>query len=75
MKEILIESKLSRRTWLCECNRWLDRKEDDGKIERELMAIEQFGNDKYVNKYEQDSLVNNRKPKKKSFYEGIILNF
>ena len=39
LKEVLIESKTDGRRWLFECNRWLDKKEDDGKIERELIAI------------------------------------
>ena len=39
MKEVVIESKMDGRRWLFECNRWLDKKEDDGKLERELIAI------------------------------------
>ncbi|RNA20949.1 lipoxygenase homology domain-containing 1 [Brachionus plicatilis] len=69
LKEILIESKSSKRTWLCECNRWLDRKEDDGKIERELKAVEQFGYDKKTIKYDPDLQVSDRTPRKKSFYQ------
>ena len=39
LKEVVIEAKAEGRQWLCECNRWLDKKEEDGKIERELVAI------------------------------------
>lgn len=41
LKEILVESQANGVKWLCECNRWLDKFEDDGKIERELNATEQ----------------------------------
>ena len=41
MKEVTIESESDGRKWFSECNRWFDLKEEDGKIERELLAIEQ----------------------------------
>ena len=37
LKEVKIESL--GQTWICECNRWLDKNEDDGKLERELDAV------------------------------------
>ena len=40
LKEVLVESVPDGRKWLCECNNWLAKDEADGKIERELPAIE-----------------------------------
>lgn len=39
LKEVVVESARDGRRWFCECNRWLDKTEGDGKIERELVAI------------------------------------
>ena len=38
---MIVESLLDGRSWFCECNRWFDKNQDDGKIEREILAIEQ----------------------------------
>jgi hypothetical protein len=35
LKEVIIE-KQDRSKWLFPCNKWLDKKEGDGLIEREL---------------------------------------
>ena len=35
-------------------NRWFDLKEDDGKIERELLAIEQAGTHKKISYNDED---------------------
>ena len=40
LKEVNIKSLSNGRTWLCECNRWFAKDEDDKKVERELTAIE-----------------------------------
>ena len=34
-----IESRADSRHYVCECNRWLDKREEDGRIERELDAV------------------------------------
>ncbi len=39
LKKVTVESVKDQVTWTCECNRWLDTFEDDGKLERELNAI------------------------------------
>ena len=41
LKEVLIQSQIDGRQWLCECNQWLAKDEGDGKIERDLVAVEQ----------------------------------
>ena len=41
LKQVTVESAKDRTSWLCECNRWLDTFEDDGRIERDLPAVEQ----------------------------------
>ena len=56
MKEVTIESQSDGRKWFCECNRWFDLKEDDGKIERELLAIEQPNTQKRI-VYDDDEAV------------------
>ena len=40
LKEVTIKSLTNGRTWLCECNRWFAKNEEDKKIERELAAVE-----------------------------------
>ena len=49
LKEVVVESQANSRKWLFECNRWLNKFEDDGKIERELVAIEQPKTKKTLN--------------------------
>ncbi len=41
LKEVLITCNIDGRQWLCECNQWLDKMRGDGKIERDLVAVEQ----------------------------------
>ena len=41
LKNVVIESKISKKKWLCECNKWFDSNEGDGKIERLLLLVEQ----------------------------------
>lgn len=53
LKEVTIESQFDGRKWFCECNKWLDKNESDGLIERELLAIEQHNNNSYETKYEE----------------------
>lgn len=40
LKEVLVESQVDAQTWLFKCNRWLDKNEEDGKIERELFPVD-----------------------------------
>ena len=56
-QEVIIESLLDGRRWLCECDNWLAKDEGDGKIERELPAIEMrpdMMNNTLNNKHKQD---------------------
>lgn len=56
-QEVIIESLLDGRRWLCECDNWLAKGEGDGKIERELPAIEMrpdMMNNALNNKHKQD---------------------
>ncbi|CAF0746946.1 unnamed protein product [Brachionus calyciflorus] len=54
LKEVIIVSKIDGRVWLCESNQWFDKKEEDRKIERELIAIEQFNFQKKTVKFDPD---------------------
>ena len=40
LKEVLVESQLDGMRWLFKCNRWLDKNQEDGKIERELLPVD-----------------------------------
>ena len=46
LKEVVIDAPKLGKKWKFPCNRWLDRSEDDGRIERELepldMASEEY---------------------------------
>ena len=46
LEKIVLETQQrdELKRWICECNRWLARDEDDGKIERELLPIELSAN-------------------------------
>lgn len=37
----MIESLEDNKTYVCECKRWLAKDEEDKKIERELICVEQ----------------------------------
>ena len=36
LKEVVVDAPKLGRKWRFPCNRWLDKSEDDGKIERDL---------------------------------------
>ncbi len=73
MKEVTIESQSDGRKWFCECNRWFDLKEDDGKIERELLAIEQPNTQKRI-VYDDDEAERRFETKKNSNRFDDIFN-
>lgn len=39
LNEVIIECEEMNKKWTFSCNRWLDRKEDDGKLEVELVGV------------------------------------
>lgn len=39
LKEVVIDAPKLGKKWKFPCNRWLDKNEDDGRIERELMPM------------------------------------
>lgn len=39
LKEVIIDAPKLGKKWRFPCNRWLDKHEDDGATERELMPI------------------------------------
>ena len=47
LKEVIIDAPKLGRKWRFPCNRWLDKYEDDGKIERELQPMAQ-SNEEYI---------------------------
>jgi lipoxygenase homology domain-containing protein 1 len=53
LKNVQIESEIDGRQWICECNQWFDKKEGDGKIERQLIAIPID----QLNNYEKESFA------------------
>ena len=51
MKEVIIESIELGKKWIFPCNRWLDKKEEDGKIDVELTPIKNTDFDDKAKKY------------------------
>ena len=47
LKEVIIDAPKLGKKWRFPCNRWLDKYEDDGKVERELFPTN-LANDEYV---------------------------
>jgi len=56
LEKITLKSN-DTRMWICVCNRWLAKDEDDGAIERDLEAIEMEENKK-ENDYKEGSSKN-----------------
>ena len=59
LKEVIIESLFDGRKWICECNNWLAKDEGDGKVERELYAVEM--DDSEMDKFDKKSSKSTRK--------------
>lgn len=72
-KEVVIESQSDGRKWFVDVNRWFDLKEDDGKIERELLALEQPNTQKRIVYDDYESQAENRKFSKR--FDDIFNNY
>ena len=42
LKEVLITCNIDGRQWICKCYQWLDKMRGDGKIVRDLVAVEKI---------------------------------
>lgn len=78
MDQVIIESKLDGRVWVFGCNQWLDKKENDHKIERELIAQEQIKSQKKPLKFDSDMLYKKSvkydpeyRPEERSFHKKL----
>jgi hypothetical protein len=57
LEKITLKSN-DTRMWICVCNRWLAKDEDDGAIERDLEAIEMEENLEKENDNDTGSFMN-----------------
>lgn len=58
LKEVIIDAPKLGKKWRFPCNRWLDKSEDDGKIERELEPLEMSSEEYTPCKFAAIKLIN-----------------